>query len=126
MMLAHTLLRHQLDRYDFRVLCQKMSTYMRVLTLMNDNADGAQGVFSMQNIVRMSLIYDKYPGEWHGPGSISHVIKDLNKLYQPKMDFQIVHFSDGMIYFDKIAKAGCQQPRKYLIELTKKNPRSED
>ena len=56
----------------------------------------------------MSLIYDKYPGEWHGPRSISLVIKDLNKLYQPKMDFQIVHFSDGMIYYDKIVKAGCR------------------
>lgn len=107
-------------------LCNNMSTYTRVLTLMNDNADGAQGVFSMQNIVRMSLIYDKYPGEWHGPGSISHVIKDLNKLYSPKQDFHIVHFSDGMVYFDKIEKAGCQKPRKYLIELMKKERRSEE
>ena len=80
----------------------------------------------MQNIVRMSLIYDKFPGEWHGPGSISHVIKDLNKLYSPKMDFQVVHFTDGMIYYDKIAKAGCRKPRKYLIELMKKEPKSEE
>ena len=93
---------------------------------MNDNADGAQGVFSIQNIVRMSLIYDKYPGEWHGPGSISHVIKDLNKLYSPKLDFQIVHFSDGMIYFDKIIKEGCRKPRKYLVEMMKKDPKSEE
>ena len=112
--------------YDLGTLCNNMSTYTRVLTLMNDNADGAQGVFSMQNIVRMSLIYDKYPGEWHGPGSISHVIKDLNKLYSPKQDFHIVHFSDGMVYFDKIAKAGCQKPRKYLIELMKKEHRSDE
>ena len=41
MMLAHTLLRHQLHNYDFRRLCSNMSTYLRVLTLMNDNADGA-------------------------------------------------------------------------------------
>ena len=53
----------------------------------------------------MSLIYNKYPGEWHGPGSISNVMKDLNKLYQPVDDFRIVHFSDGMIYYDKIEKA---------------------
>mmetsp|Transcript_14117 Transcript_14117/g.19227 ORF Transcript_14117/g.19227 Transcript_14117/m.19227 type:complete len:80 (-) Transcript_14117:982-1221(-) len=74
----------------------------------------------------MSLIYDKYPGEWHGPGSISHVIKDLNKLYSPKMDFQIVHFPDGMIYYDKIVKAGCRKPRKYLVELMKKSPKSDE
>jgi len=86
-MLAHTLLRHQLHNYDLRTCLQNMSTYTRVLTLVNDNADGAQGAFSIQNIARMSLIYDKFPGEWHGPGSISHVVKDLNKLYSPKMDF---------------------------------------
>lgn len=74
MLLAHSLLRHHLGDYDLTKLCTNMSAYTRVLTLMNDNADGAQGVFSIQNIVRMSLVYDKFPGEWHGPGSISHVI----------------------------------------------------
>ena len=127
MMLAHTLLRHHLGQsYDLRKLCANEAAYMRVLTLLNDNADGAQGAFSIQNIVRLSLIYDKYPGEWHGPGSISHVIRDLNKLYAPKLDFQIVHFSDGMIYYDKIVKAGCQKPRKYLVELMKKSPKSDE
>ena len=56
----------------------------------------------------MGLIYNKYPGEWHGPGSISNVIKDLNKLYQPVEDLKIVHFSDGMIYYDKIKKVACE------------------
>lgn len=126
MMLAHTLLRHHLESYDLRKLCANESSYLRVLTLMNDNADGAQGAFSIQNIVRMSLIYDKFPGEWHGPGSISHVIKDLNRLYAPKLDFQIVHFPDGMIYYDKIAKAGCRKPSKHLIELCRKEPKTEE
>lgn len=72
---------------------------------MQDNADGAEGAFSIQNVARMSLIYNKYPGEWHGPGSISNVFKDLNKMYQPIDGFQIVHFPDGMIYFDKVRKA---------------------
>ena len=63
----------------------------------------------------MSLLYNKYPGEWHGPGSISNVMKDLNKLYQPVEDFQIVHFNDGMLYYDKILKAARAEPRKYLF-----------
>ena len=74
----------------------------------------------------MSLVYDKFPGEWHGPGSISHVIKDLNKLYKPKLDFEIVHFMDGQVYYDKIAKAGCRKPRNYLVEAMKKEPKSEE
>ena len=53
----------------------------------------------------MGLIYNKYPGEWYGPGSISNVFKDLNKLYKPVEDFQIVHFPDGMVYYDKIQSA---------------------
>mmetsp|Transcript_25372 Transcript_25372/g.33927 ORF Transcript_25372/g.33927 Transcript_25372/m.33927 type:complete len:123 (+) Transcript_25372:327-695(+) len=65
----------------------------------------------------MGLIYNKYPGEWHGPGSISNVMKDLNKIYLPVEDFQMLHFSDGMIYYDKIQKAASQRPRRYLIEL---------
>ena len=69
----------------------------------------------------MSIIYNKFPGEFHGPGSISNVMRDLNKMYLPYTDFQIVHFSDGMIYFDKIRKAGCQKPRKWLFELIKKD-----
>ena len=85
MMLAHSLLRHVLHDYNILGdLVNHMSTYTRVLTLMNDNADGAPGAFSIQNIVRMSLTYDKYPGEWHGPGSISHVLKDLNKVCAPR------------------------------------------
>ena len=74
----------------------------------------------------MSLIYNKYPGEWHGPGSISNVFKDLNKLYQPVEDLKILHFPDGMIYYDKVEKAAKEVPRKYLIELMKKTDMSDE
>ena len=92
MMLAHTLLRHQLGEYNMQILLKNMNEYCRVLVLMNDNADGAAGAFSIQNIARMSLLYDKFPGEFHGPGSISNVIKDLNKMYLPYSNFNVIHF----------------------------------
>ena len=98
-----------------------MKDYVKVLTLMNDNADGAIGAFSIQNVARMSLIFNKFPGEFHGPGSISNVMRDLNKMYLPYTNFQIVHFQDGMVYLDKIQKAGCQKPRKWLYELIRKD-----
>ena len=69
---------------------------------MLDNSDGQYGAFSIQNVARMSLLYNKYPGEWHGPGSISQVFQDLNKLYQPLEDLKMVHFPNGMINFDKL------------------------
>jgi len=31
-----------------------------------------------------------------------------------------------MVYYDKIARAGCRLPRKYLIELMKKQAKSEE
>ena len=39
--------------------------YINMLTLINDNIDGAQGALSIQNVARMSLVFDRYPGEWH-------------------------------------------------------------
>ena len=62
----------------------------------------------------MSLIYNKFPGEWHGAGSISNVMRDLNKVYLPVENFQIMHFIDGMIYLDKIKNTGCSKPKKLL------------
>ena len=48
MMLAHSLLRHVLHEYNILGdLVNHMPTYTRVLTLMNDNADGAPGAFSI-------------------------------------------------------------------------------
>ena len=92
MLLAHTILRHQLGEYNMPQLLKNMNEYYKVLLLTNDNADGPAGAFSIQNIARMSLLYDKFPGEFHGPGSMSNVIKDLNKMYLPYPDFQVVHF----------------------------------
>ena len=87
---------------------------------MNDNADGLPGVFSIQNVARMSLVYNKYPGEWHGPGSISNVMRDLNKIYLPYENFRITHFVDGVVYLDKILNAGLKRPTLWLTEQVKK------
>ena len=87
MLLSHTILRHQLVDYNMKSLLRNMQDYVKVLTLMNDNADGAIGAFSIQNVARMSLIFNKFPGEFHGPGSISNVMRDLNKMYLPYTNF---------------------------------------
>ena len=92
MLLSHTILRHQLGEYNMPLLLKNMTEYYKVLLLTNDNSDGTTGAFSIQNIARMSLLYDKFPGEFHGPGSISNVIKDLNKMYLPYPNFRVVHF----------------------------------
>jgi hypothetical protein len=83
MMLSNTFMRHC---HKDQVICDwhqiiHSKEYINLLQRINDNTDGAKGVFSIRNITRMALVYDKLPGEWHGPGSISLVIRDLNRLY---------------------------------------------
>jgi hypothetical protein len=73
MMLSHTFLRH---RHKDQTIVNwhqlaHSKEYIDALVRVNDNTDGAKGAFSIRNICRMSLVYDKFPGEWHGPGSIS-------------------------------------------------------
>ncbi len=80
MLLAHTLLRNELGNYTLLQLGQS-NIYVKVLQLLNDNTDGAAGAFSIQNAVRMGLVFDKNPGEWHGNKSISLVFSHLNKIY---------------------------------------------
>jgi len=57
----------------------------------------------------MALIFDKYPGEWHGNKSISLVFSHLNKIYKPLLNFEICLFGDETIYFDKIEKKATQR-----------------
>ena len=70
--------------------------------LLNDNMDGRAGAFSIQNVVRMALIFDRYPGEWHGNKSISLVFSHLNKIYRPINNFEVCVFGDDTVFFDKI------------------------
>jgi hypothetical protein len=54
----------------------------------------------------MGLVFQKFPGEWHGNKSISLVFSHLNKIFQPVADFEICLFGDETVYFDKVIKYG--------------------
>lgn len=101
MMLCHSILRAKLGSYTLKTLGQS-EEYIRLLNLINDNTDGQQGALSIQNVARMSLIFDRHPGEWHGNKSISLVFSHLFKIYKPVRNFEICLFGDESIYFDKI------------------------
>jgi hypothetical protein len=76
--------------------------------------DGPQGALSIQNVVRMSLIFDKHPGEWHGNKSISLVFSHLFKIYKPIKKFEICLFGDESVYFDKIEKTAKTPQSNWL------------
>ena len=80
MMLCHTILSWKHGDYKLADLVGS-PVYRKLLVLINDNYDKAEGAFGMQNVARMSAVFDKFPGEWHGNKSISVVMNYLNKLY---------------------------------------------
>ena len=47
MLTSHAILRHMLDDYNIDKLFREQSSYLKVLELMNDNADGFKGAFSI-------------------------------------------------------------------------------
>jgi hypothetical protein len=98
---------------------------MEVLSLINDSNDGSNGAFSIQNVARMSVVFNKYPCEWHGNRSISVVFNALNKLFKPINNFETCVFGDGTIIFDKIERAGRRQPRVWLYDALNKLTRQE-
>ena len=71
---------------------------------------------SIQNVVRMSLIFDRNPGEWHGNNSISQVFSHLFKIYKPIQNFEICLFVDENVQFDKIDKAGKSTSSNWLAK----------
>lgn len=101
-------MRTQLGSYSFQALGAS-ENYIRMLTLINDNLDGFEGALSIQNVARMSLIYERYPGEWHGNNSISLVFNQLMKIYNPVPNFRICLFGSETVIFEKIEKA-CYRP----------------
>lgn len=93
-----------------------MREKLKVLQLVNDNGtESAMNAFSIQNVVKMGLVHNKFPGEWYGHSSVSLVFKDLNNhVFKPYIDFEVCLFSDGNVYLDKVKKLGCRKPRHWM------------
>ena len=119
MLLCHSVFRFVLGDYTLKTLIESPH-YSKVLRLINDNTDGPAGAFSLQNVARMGVVYNKYPCEWHGNKSISMVFKALNKLYKPIENFEICVFGDSCVVFDKIINAGKRSTRVWLYDALDK------
>jgi len=113
MLFSHAILRADLGDYTLRRLAQA-PIYTFLLILLNDNMDGRAGAFSIQNVVRMALIFDRYPGEWHGNKSISLVFSHLNKIYRPINNFEVCVFGDDTVFFDKVLKKATTPPLNWM------------
>lgn len=74
----------------------------------------------------MALIFDRYPGEWHGNKSISLVFSHLNKIYRPVNNFEVCLFGDDTVFFDKIERKACTAPVNWIKHQKKKFEKMSD
>lgn len=79
MMLSQALMRHCIgeDLNLERVVNdhQKSNHYRKILRSLIDNDETVTGAFSIQNVAKMGLCHNKFPGEWYGPHAIAVMLK---------------------------------------------------
>jgi hypothetical protein len=56
--------------------------YAKVLKLFLDFAGDPCHMYGIHNLVQSGMKYDKLPGEWYGPSTVSLVMRDLARLHR--------------------------------------------
>ena len=76
----------------------------------------SSGCFSIHNMVACGMKYDKLPGEWYGPTTSCHVIRDLVHLLRRNGTttsiFRVVVAQEGAVYRDAIDHAMTQEQQQ--------------
>ena len=87
-----------------------------IISRFLDCNTGYDAPFSIHEVTSLgSELFQKDVGDWYGTNSISQVLKELNKKYQPYKDFDIIIFNDGVVFKEDIIKAGS----KIVVEDSK-------
>ena len=91
---------------------RKVDPFFRsLLTWFADYPSRNECVFSLHNMVAAGLAkYDVLPGEWYGPGTASHVMRDLVEMYEQQ---RIKHADGEPIFRVYVAPQGTV----YRVEL---------
>lgn len=122
MMIAEGFVRHRLgdnwkhtqkpfDNPETRVKLQE------IITLFGDSP---KFPLSLHNIVDVgSRKYDKKPGEWFGPATVSNTIRDIFNTHQDELDIMMYTAGDGLIDVKEITTL-------FKSKQSKLNPKAED
>mmetsp|Transcript_23399 Transcript_23399/g.54351 ORF Transcript_23399/g.54351 Transcript_23399/m.54351 type:complete len:590 (-) Transcript_23399:1147-2916(-) len=133
MLLGHTLRMHYKDR-DWRppqaVAQKRRDAFLcNLLTWFADFPSQNECFFSLHNMVAAGLAkYEILPGEWYGPGTACHVIRDLCELFDAQQAkgtlskslrgiFRVHVAAQGTVYRDEVENLLTRDARKESAEI---------
>jgi cysteine protease ATG4 len=93
----------------------------RLMTWFADFPSTTECFYSFQNMVAAGLNYDKLPGEWYGPGTVSFVIRDLVAMHDRQRKefgkplFRVHVASQGTVYRDEIRRLMIQDANDAVL-----------
>lgn len=82
---------------------------------------GPPHFYGIHHLVQCGIKYSKLPGEWFGPSTAAHVLRDLSEIHRSKYGGSLaVYVSDGnTVYFGDINRHLCEKQR--LARLAQQN-----
>lgn len=124
MLLAQTLERHFGSKNNNTNKKLLLSWFADVpADVVVSKSNSTTGCFSIHNMVACGMKYDKLPGEWYGPTTSCHVIRDLVHLLRrngTSSIFRVVVAQEGAVYRDAIDHAMTQEQQQ-LETTTSRN-----
>ena len=126
MLLGHTLRVHFKSRNwkpPLAVADERRDDFVKkLLTWFADFPSKTESVYSLHNFVAAgNSKYEVLPGEWWGPGTACHVIRDLVQLHQrtqPSL-FRVHVSTEGTVYQDAVYNLMTQDSKKRALERRK-------
>ncbi|CAH0486726.1 unnamed protein product [Peronospora farinosa] len=94
--------------------------YIQLLTWFSDSPNLVCR-YSIHQMVKLGMQYDKLPGEWYGPTTAAQVLRDLVNLHQCEFGGPMAMYvpQEGVVYTDDVTKL-CVSHLKEKKEEKKK------
>jgi len=94
----------------------------KLLTWFADFPSRTESIYSLHNFVAVgNAKYEVLPGEWWGPGTACHVIRDLVDLHQKTQPslFRVHVSTEGTVYQDAVYDLMTRDSKKRALERKK-------
>ena len=84
---------------------EKNSLYVKLLKWFAD-FPGLPHVYSIHHMVQCGMKYDKLPGEWYGPSTAAHVLRDIAAVHYIRYEgeIQVYVTNSDTIYTSEVNK----------------------